>query len=108
MQYRKLGKSGMAVSSLALGTMYFGDETPEQDAMSIMDAFVEAGGSLIDTANVYVKGEAEQIVGQWVASRPRDIVDRIVLASKGRSPMGPNRTTWGCRVVICIVPWTRH
>jgi aryl-alcohol dehydrogenase (NADP+) len=88
MEYRILGKSGMAVSSLALGTMYFGDETPEQEALSIIDAFVEGGGSLIDTANVYVKGKAEQVVGQWIASRPRDIVDRIVLASKGRSPMG--------------------
>jgi len=89
MQYRKLGKSGMAISSLALGTMYFGDETPEQEALSIIDAFVEAGGTLIDTANVYVKGKAEQVVGQWFATRPQDIVERIVLASKGRSPMGP-------------------
>lgn len=88
MQYRKLGKSGTAVSSLALGTMYFGDETPEREAFGIMDAFVEAGGSLIDTANVYVKGQAEQLVGQWIASRPREVIDRIVLASKGRSSMG--------------------
>ncbi len=53
MQYRTLGHSGTAVSTIALGTMDFGSMTAEKDAHAILDAFVEAGGNLVDTANVY-------------------------------------------------------
>ena len=51
MLHRKLGNTGIAVSKIALGTMYFGSETSEQDAFAILDTFVEAGGNLIDTAD---------------------------------------------------------
>jgi aryl-alcohol dehydrogenase (NADP+) len=85
MEYRKLGHSGTVVSKLALGTMYFASETSEEDAFSIMDGFVQAEGNLIDTADVYVGGLAEQVVGRWLAARPRAITERIVLASKGRA-----------------------
>jgi aryl-alcohol dehydrogenase (NADP+) len=85
MEYRKLGHSGTVVSKLALGTMYFGSETAEEDAFAIMDAFIEADGNFIDTADVYVGGLSEQIVGNWLAARPRDVTERIVLASKGRA-----------------------
>lgn len=78
------GNSGTAVSKIALGTMYFGSETPETDAFDILDAYVEAGGNLIDTADVYVGGVSEQIIGRWFAARPREVTDRVVLASKGR------------------------
>ena len=81
---RKLGNTGIAVSKIALGTMYFGSETPEDDAFAILDTFVEAGGNLIDTADVYVGGVSEQIIGRWFAARPREVTDRVVLASKGR------------------------
>jgi aryl-alcohol dehydrogenase-like predicted oxidoreductase len=64
MEYRKLGKAGNAVSSIALGTMYFGSETSEQDAFTIMDAYLDAGGNLIDTSNVYVGGITEEIIGR--------------------------------------------
>jgi len=84
MLHRKLGKAGIAVSKIALGTMYFGSETSEEDAFAILDTFIEAGGNLIDTANVYVGGVSEQIIGRWFAARPGDVTDRIVLASKGR------------------------
>ena len=84
MLHRKLGNTGIAVSKIALGTMYFGSETPEKDSFAILDAFIEAGGNLIDTADVYVSGVSEQIIGRWFAARPRDITDRVVLASKGR------------------------
>jgi aryl-alcohol dehydrogenase-like predicted oxidoreductase len=92
MEYRQLGRSGTVVSRLALGSMYFGGGTSEQDAFAIMDAFVEAGGNLVDTANVYMGGRSEAIVGKWFASRPREITDRVVLASKGRHSTheGPN------------------
>jgi len=85
MLHRKLGNTGIAVGKIALGTMYFGSETPEEDAFAILDTFVEAGGNLIDTADVYVGGVSEQIIGRWFAARPREVTDRIVLASKGRS-----------------------
>jgi aryl-alcohol dehydrogenase-like predicted oxidoreductase len=84
MLHRKLGNTGIAVSKIALGTMYFGSETSEEDAFAILDTFVEAGGNLIDTADVYVGGASEQIIGRWFAARPRDVTDRVVLASKGR------------------------
>jgi aryl-alcohol dehydrogenase-like predicted oxidoreductase len=85
MLHRKLGNTGIAIGKIALGTMYFGSETPEEDAFAILDTFVEAGGNLIDTADVYVGGVSEQIIGRWFAARPREVTDRIVLASKGRS-----------------------
>jgi aryl-alcohol dehydrogenase (NADP+) len=90
MKYTKLGRSGTVVSKIALGTMYFGDETPEAEAFAILDAFVEAGGTLVDTADVYAKSASEQIIGRWLASRPSDVTDRVVLATKGRSANGPD------------------
>ncbi len=84
MEYRQLGDSGTVVSRLALGSMYFGGETTQQDAFAILDAYVEAGGNLVDTANVYMGGLSEAIVGRWFANRPRDVTDRVVLATKGR------------------------
>ena len=88
MEYRTLGRSGCAVSSLALGTMTFGDETPEDEAFAQLDRYVEVGGNLIDVADVYAGGESERIVGRWLAARGADTRDRVVLATKGRFPMG--------------------
>ena len=68
MLHRKLGNTGIAVSKIALGTMYFGSETPEEDAFAILDTFVEADGNLIDTADAYVGGLSEQIIGRWFAA----------------------------------------
>jgi aryl-alcohol dehydrogenase-like predicted oxidoreductase len=90
MKYTKLGSSGAVVSKIALGTMYFGDETPQEEAFEILDAFLEAGGNLIDTADVYAGGTSEQIVGRWLASRSAEITDQVVLATKGRSRNGPD------------------
>ena len=87
MQYRTLGRSGTSVSSLCLGTMTFGDETDEEGAHSQLDLFLEAGGTLVDTADVYSAGVSESIVGRWLAARPADVRDRLVLATKGRFPM---------------------
>lgn len=90
MKYRKLGKSGTAVSELALGTMYFGAETSEADAFTILDGFTEAGGTLIDTSNVYVGGQSEEILGRWLARRPQEVTDRLVLTTKGRFSASPD------------------
>jgi aryl-alcohol dehydrogenase-like predicted oxidoreductase len=84
MDYRMLGDSGCAVSSLCLGTMTFGVETDESAAHQQLDLFIEAGGTMVDTADVYADGRSEEIIGHWFASRPPDVTDRVVLATKGR------------------------
>ena len=86
MDYRTLGRSGCAVSSLALGTMTFGQETDEPEAHRQLDLFAESGGTLVDTADVYGAGASEQIIGSWLAARPAATTGRVVLATKGRFP----------------------
>jgi aryl-alcohol dehydrogenase-like predicted oxidoreductase len=88
MEYRTLGRSGTSVSALALGTMTFGNETDEAGSHAQLDRFVEAGGTLVDTADVYTAGASEEIIGRWLAGRPADVRGRVVLATKGRFPMG--------------------
>lgn len=87
-EYRTLGRSGCAVSTLALGTMTFGVESSEAESHAQLDAFVDAGGTLVDTADVYGGGESEAIVGRWLASRPAAVTSQVVLATKGRFPTG--------------------
>jgi aryl-alcohol dehydrogenase-like predicted oxidoreductase len=93
MRLRRLGDSGLLVSCYALGTMTFGEETPEVDAHAILDRFLEAGGTTLDLADVYVGGESERIVGRWLADR--GVRDDVVLATKARFPVDgddrPNR-----------------
>ena len=84
MRYRLLGKSGCAVSELCLGTMTFGAETDEAGSHEQLDLFVEAGGTLVDTADVYSAGVSEEIIGRWLAVRPADVTESVVLATKGR------------------------
>jgi len=87
MEYRMLGSSGAVVSTFALGTMTFGTETDEVGAHAQLDQYLDAGGNLIDTADVYSAGVSEQIIGRWLASRA-GARDEIVLATKGRFAMG--------------------
>jgi aryl-alcohol dehydrogenase-like predicted oxidoreductase len=89
MEYRKLGNSGLSVSNLILGTMGFGTETPEEEAFAILDAFLEAGGNMIDTADVYGGGASEELLGRWRLSRP-DATSRLVIATKARFGTGPD------------------
>jgi aryl-alcohol dehydrogenase-like predicted oxidoreductase len=84
MDYRTLGRSGCAVSDFCLGTMTFGLETDEAVAHRQLDLFVAAGGTFVDTADVYNRGASEEIIGRWFAARPADVTDRVVLATKGR------------------------
>jgi len=88
MEYRTLGSSGCSVSSYALGTMTFGAETDEAGAFAQLDAFVEAGGTFVDVADVYAGGTSEEIVGRWLAARPGDLRAQVVIATKGRFPTG--------------------
>ena len=94
MQQRKVGRSGLSVSELALGTMTWGVETPEDDAASQLLAFREAGGTLIDTAAAYGYGEAERIVGRLAGDVvPREELQIATKAGIVRTPEG--------RVVDC-------
>ena len=97
MDYRRLGNSGLKVSSICLGTHSFGETTAEEDAFAVMDAFVAAGGNFIDTADVYSSwapgnkgGESETIIGRWLYERGNR--RQIVLATKVRGQLwpGPN------------------
>ena len=94
MDYRTLGSSGCAVSSLCLGTMTFGAETGEPGAHAQLDRFIEAGGNLVDTADVYAAGRSEEIIGRWFASRPAGHGDEPrSCRSSPRPPPSPSPRT---------------
>jgi aryl-alcohol dehydrogenase-like predicted oxidoreductase len=82
MRYRLLGNTGLRVSELCLGTMTFGVDwgwgAPREECKRIFDAFVEAGGNFVDTANMYTNATSENILGELIAAER----DRIVLATK--------------------------
>ena len=84
MELRALGRTGVKVSSLCLGTMTFGNEADETASRSIIDRFLGAGGNFVDTADVYSRGVSEEIVGRALKGRR----DSVVLATKGRMAMG--------------------
>jgi NDP-hexose C3-ketoreductase / dTDP-4-oxo-2-deoxy-alpha-D-pentos-2-ene 2,3-reductase len=89
MDVTRLGRTGLKVSRICLGTMNFGPETEEADAHRIMDRAIDSGLNFFDTANVYGwgenKGRTETIIGRWLAQGGRR--DRIVLATKVYGPM---------------------
>ncbi|MEU0073011.1 aldo/keto reductase [Streptomyces sp. NPDC006332] len=93
MQYRTLGRTGVQVSSLALGAMNFGaiGRTTQDDATAIVDAALEGGINVIDTADMYSDGQSEEMVGKAIAGRRDD----IVLATKANMPMGDERNHQG-------------
>ena len=100
MDYTHLGRTGLKVSRLGLGTMNFGDVSDEKASFDIMDAAIDSGINLFDTADVYGGpqkpdiekgyGVSEEIIGRWLAASGKR--DRIVLATKVYQPMelGPN------------------
>lgn len=97
MNYRRLGRTGLQVSPLCLGTMQFGWTADEATSFAIMDTFVEQGGNFIDTADIYSRwaegnsgGVSEEIIGRWMQQRNNR--RNIVLATKARGRMwdGPN------------------
>lgn len=94
MTQRTLGNSGTIVSDFALGTMTFGAESDEATSHAMLDAFAEAGGTLIDGADVYSRGRSEEIIGRWLAANPAT-AERMVIATKGRFPMGDDANDLG-------------
>jgi aryl-alcohol dehydrogenase-like predicted oxidoreductase len=89
MEQRRLGDTGLYVSRLALGTMTWGRDTDEDDASSQLKAFLEVGGTLVDTADVYVEGESEKIVGRMLQGVVRR--EDVILATKAVSRRGQER-----------------
>ncbi|MFB7459933.1 aldo/keto reductase [Streptomyces sp. NPDC056188] len=98
MKYTQLGRTGLKVSRLVLGTMNFGPQTDEADSHAIMDAALDAGINIFDTANVYGwgedKGRTESIIGNWFA-KGGDRRDKVVLATKVYGNMSAdNSNVW--------------
>lgn len=96
MEYKKLGRTGLKVSPLCLGTMNFGPDTSEKDSFAIMDRALELGINFFDTADIYGwklgEGITEQIIGRWF-KQGGGRRDKVVLASKVHNKMGdwPNQ-----------------
>ncbi|MBK8045691.1 MAG: aldo/keto reductase [Anaerolineales bacterium] len=97
MNYRQMGRTGLKVSEICLGTMQWGWTADEKASFAVMDAFVEAGGNFIDTADIYSRwaegnpgGVSEAIIGRWLQARGNR--DQIIVATKVRGRMweGPN------------------
>jgi aryl-alcohol dehydrogenase-like predicted oxidoreductase len=93
MQYRNLGRTGLKVSAFCLGTMQWDWTADEATSFQIMDAFVDAGGNFLDTADIYSKwldghvgGESEEVIGRWIAARKNR--NDVVIATKVRGAMG--------------------
>ncbi|MFG3347120.1 aldo/keto reductase [Streptomyces sp. NPDC048018] len=97
MEYTQLGRTGLTVGRLVLGTMNFGPQTDEATSHTIMDAALDAGLNLFDTANVYGqtagKGRTEEIIGSWFAKDPSHR-DKVVLATKMYGSMAEDSPAW--------------
>ena len=94
MLMRALGRTGMKVAALCLGGNTFGWTTDQKASEAVLDAYVEAGGNFIDTADVYARwapgnkgGESETVLGTWMAARRNR--GAVILATKVCAPMGP-------------------
>jgi aryl-alcohol dehydrogenase-like predicted oxidoreductase len=86
MEQRQLGRTGLAVSRLALGTWTWGRETGIEDAAGQLGAFLEAGGTLVDTADIYASGESERVLGRLLRDLRRD---EVLLATKAAGILEP-------------------
>jgi aryl-alcohol dehydrogenase-like predicted oxidoreductase len=94
MEYRRLGRTGLKVSELCLGTMTFLWTSDEQTSFDVLSAFAAAGGNFIDTADIYSRwhpgnagGTAEIVIGKWL-KQSSTARDKVVIATKGRGAMG--------------------
>jgi len=95
MRYKLLGKTGLRVSELCLGTMTFGEEwgwgASKEESRKMFDAFADAGGNFVDTANLYTNGTSETFVGEFLKGRR----ERFVLATKYTLNMAPDDPNGG-------------
>ena len=93
MKYRMLGRSGVKVSPLGLGTDNFANPTSQEESIQIINRAIEAGINLIDTANVYAEGECERIIGQALVEN--GLRHQILIATKAYYPVGPGPNEQG-------------
>lgn len=94
--YRSLGRSGLLVSPLALGTMTFGAQrwgTDDAGSRAVFDAYVAAGGNFVDTADLYAGGQSEELLGRFMAEA--GVRDRLVVATKSGFPRVPGNPNAG-------------
>lgn len=88
MTYRILGRTGVKVTPLCLGTMNFGGRTDPAESHRILDGYSELGGNFVDTANVYNDGRSEEVIGDWIKARGNR--DRLVLSTKVHGRRSPH------------------
>jgi aryl-alcohol dehydrogenase-like predicted oxidoreductase len=93
MHYRTLGRTGLKVAPLCLGTLTFGWQADEETAFAILDAYTEAGGNFVDTANIYAGGRSEEIIGRWMKERGNR--QSIVVATKVGVKVGEGPNDFG-------------
>ncbi len=100
MRFSRVGKSGLTVSQLCLGSMYFGGTTPEEESIALMKAALESGVTFWDTSNMYNAGRAEEVMGKGL--KQLGARDDVVLETKVFYPMGPgpNNTGLGRRHIL--------
>ena len=87
MEYRVLGRTGVKVAPLCLGTDNFANPTPEAESIEIINRALDAGINLIDTSNNYVQGESERFIGRALAANGRR--QEVIIATKAHYPIGP-------------------
>src|SRR5262245_19803196 len=87
MEYRILGRTGVKVAPLCLGTDNFANPTPEAESIAMLNRALEAGINLLDTSNSYAKGESERIIGRALAGSGRR--HEVLIATKAHYPTGP-------------------
>jgi len=88
MQYRLLGRTGVKVSPLCLGTMFFGGKLNAEDSFALADAALDAGINFFDCANVYSGGKSEQVLGDWIQKTSKR--DSLIIATKVHFPVDQN------------------
>ena len=87
MEYRRLGRSGVKIAPLCLGTDNFANPTPEDEAKAMLNRAIDAGINLIDTSNSYAQGESERIIGRALQENGRR--HNVLIATKAHYPTGP-------------------
>ncbi|MBW2474967.1 MAG: aldo/keto reductase [Deltaproteobacteria bacterium] len=93
MEYRLLGRTGVKVAPLCLGSDNFANPTPEAESIAMIERAIDAGINLIDTSNSYAKGESERIIGRALAASGRR--DQVLVATKAHYPTGPGPNDCG-------------
>ena len=93
MKYRLLGRTGVKIAPLCLGSDNFANPTPEAESIAMIERAIDAGINLIDTSNSYAKGESERIIGRALAASGRR--DQVLVATKAHYPTGPGPNDCG-------------